>query len=741
MRATLDGFDLEVDSAVGWALQRGTGAHVRTLTLAEVTARAIFDQAQIDGSVLRMEALEPGEPGVVQEVKRLTVLGVGPSSVRGMATITIADQRWRWNRLHYKRSFNMRRRTGERRRLPGGDVPLAAQAIADDVAFAPWSINPTTGLRWTAPEVVREVFNTTLTELATDTTNNPPELVDLTGAAAVENVPVEGLDLDDTMDASIGRLLSYMGGRISCFVDWEGKVVVYDRTDGSESALFGVSNRLGGTRTAQDVAGLGEPVVNTPLFMRQDRRNERPRAVRVLFTTLPELRINAEEPSPSQAVRAPAEARMDNVMVSTEDLKLGDLGGNREVVQGTVLTHDVALEAFNNPENGARPLPSLPDLSVDLVRRRWLSPLLVAWCWQAVDQAGVWRRRVANIRGSYRLLYQVQQYWRDRIREYRDTLVSVYDSESGVRTKAAVYADHAIQQSVRWFDSKRTADDKAKHEIFRNVYANQDSGPGNVLNTPIGSLKQASANISIADQDLGLIQLSYDTDFTGEALVVYRSAFDPDKLPTDDTTQTRNGRGVHTGLGDFQQQHEVSVLLSAVPSSPNDKSALYAVEITPQDLGNEAFGRAIGEARGPVMEIRVPATTHVARFAWPNSRDGLKQSEQGAWLAFGEGSQAIEEGYGPPVNLNELQGIARAMATATYQGFLDRVEGQLTTALVPDTQLQGNLSGVQVEADGTPGGGLMLTIQSPPEGQPVDFMSLMPAGVRRAVFRLVDLKL
>jgi hypothetical protein len=727
MQVTLDGFDLDIDTQPGWSLQSGTAPHIRAFALVQETANSIFSGGSIAGSTLVFSAFDRLEPQTQQEVKRLTALGLAPTNLKGLAAITVVDDRWRWSRVHFTRAYNIRRRTGERRRVPGG--PLAVQTIADDVAYAPWSLNPATSSAWTAEEMVKDVIGTVAGELG-----QTFRLADGV-ATALSGVPVENLEMDDAGDAAIARALAYLGGRIDVFLDWEGVIVVYDRVDGGERPIFGVAgSEGGGTKTRQDAgSGIGEPIVLTPNFAVQDRRRERPERIRFHFGTLPELRINFEESTQTGTIGPPAnpadEATMDNAYRTVEDLTLP----SRNSVQGEILPFPQALSAFNDPANGPKAIPTLPNLTTDLVRRRWLSPLLVAYAWTKTDQAGVWRRRVATIRGSYRLFFKVIKFWNDRIREYRNVLPSIEDIEGNAQAPAAVYADHALQQSVRWFQSKLAADDAEKHEIFRNVFAAGDAGPGNIIGTPIGDLVQAPASVGIDDQELGTVSIAYQTDFTGAALAVYRSAFEGETVPTDDNTKER----VHTGLGDLSEDHQLSVLLSAVPAAPNDKRKYFVIEKTPEDLGGAVLGQSIGTAEGPPLDIRIPPSVHVARFAWP-SNVGAPPNEETAWQAFAEGGDLIAQGYGDPTNLKQLDGIAEAQARSVYARFQDRVEGGLTTALVPNQDIVGNITGVSVEAGSGQDGGLLLVLTAAPEGPKIDFVSLLPPDVRRVVFRQVD---
>lgn len=727
MKPTLDGFPLDQEDVTGFHLQPGTGAAVRVLRCAKEVADAIEATAKPMGSELVLDATDDGYDK--ETFQKLTVLGTVPTNLRGLVGVVVVDVRAYLPYVMHKRAYNMRRRTGNLRRVAGGDVvAFDGQALAADVAYAPWSLNPENE-PWSGEECLRDVAQTPAAALGLEIEFRASAINALAGQDP------DKLDLRDTSDAALARAMAHLGGRVDMGVSKKGALVFYDRADGSEAKLFGLGgSEAGGTRTAADQGTpLNPEIVLTPYALKQDRRRERPSKVVVYVPVIAELRSNYVESEQAAALpdedTQKAECRMDGYTRTTKDLFLPTAA--RNAIQGEIIRLIEAIEAYNDTtNNGARPFPGLPDLSLDIVRRRWLSPLLMAYAWQETDTAGIWRARMARLRADYRLAFRFQKWWCDRIRELRPEMLSIEDFEAGgVRAGAAVYADHAIQQAARWFDSKRLADEKAKHLPLRNVYARGSDGPGGIVGTPIGSLDQATAVVGIADQDLCAIRIGFAQDDDGEAAQVFRSAFEDQSLPTHDLTQP----AVHLQDASFTEEHEVSVVLAAVPAVPNNKAQLMKLEVGPEDLGDNVLGQAIGEAMGPPLEIMIH--DYWARFAWPNTVAG----EQAAWASFTEGGDAIRDGYGDPVNLAELEDLARALATEVYIRFQDRVEGSLTTALTSGVELTGNLSGISYDMKGGPDGGALITISSAPEGPRINPYSLLPAGVRRVVERRVDL--
>lgn len=705
MRASLDGQELDVASGAGWSLVSGTGAHVRVFQLATSEAEALLTQAEALGSTLLLDATDDGYAS--QQVEKLTVLGKAPTSLRGLTAITVADHRWIWGRIHVKRSYNVRRRTGLVRRLGGGDlVPLAAQAQAADVAYAPWSLNDA-GEPWTATQVLEDI----LSELGVYGIS-----YNLREISGLDEIDVEDLEIDDRLDAAIARALGYFGNRVSLYVDWRGEVVVYDRLDRGEVSALDTSAR--------------EPMILTPLPAEQDKSIERPVSVRILFDVLAELRANFTETAAASNPGGddPDQALLDNVSISPTDIVVD----GEDTYRGQILLLERILGAYEDTgSNGPKPVSGLPNLSRDLIRRQWINGALINAWFDPGDPTHLWIRRFAQARNDYRQRLRFTRTWRDRIRAYFPIQLAVQDPEDGSQNAAAaVYADYATQELARYWDSKKRGQNTATHVGVRNIPGNP-AGLGQVVGTPIGSLTQSSATVSIEDQDLGVLRIAFEEEVQEGLGTVFPSAV---ANPYTNDTSLR-GAPILASQCDLREDHQVSVVLAVQPAVPNNTRQLYAIEIPDPS----------GTGKGPRIDVRIYPSVLAARFGWPNAVAGAGTTiggtitEESAWRAFGEGADTIEDGYGPPLNLDQLRALAQAQAESVYAFYEDSVEGGLTTAIEEDVQIVGTINSVSCEIQEGPTGGALLTLDSPPERPRIDGVALLPKAVRRVILRTVDL--
>jgi hypothetical protein len=703
VRAELDEQELDVSTGAGWSLVGGTGAHVRVFQLEESAARTLLERAEPLGSELLLDATDDGYDQ--QRVKKLTILGVAPTALQGMAALSVADNRWVWGRKHVKRSYNVRRRTGLIRRLGNGDlVPLAAQAQAADVAYAPWSLNPTTGQAWTAREVLEDIL-ADLDEFEISFT--------LRGIDSLDEIDVEDLEIDDKLDAAIARALGYFGNRAGIYVNWDGDVVIYDRLDRGEEDALDTDSR--------------PPIILTPLPAQQNRKNERPTKVRVLYDTLVEIRADFTETADASNPDGDDEdhARLDNVSHSPTDLVVD----GENTFRGQILRLEEKLTAYaDTGNNGAKPVNGLPNFSRDLLRRRWIAGDMINAWQDPSDPTQLWIRRWNQSRSDYRQRFRFTKSWRDRIRAYLPIQLAVQDPEDGSQNAAAaIYADYATLELARWWDSKTRAQETTKHVGIRNIPGNP-AGLNQVVGTKIGDLTQSSAVLGIEDQDLGVLRIAFREEVQEGLGTVFPSAC---ANPYTNNTALKDAP-VLASMCDLTEDHQLSVILAVQPAVPNNTQQLYAVEIDDPS----------GTGEGPPIEVRIYPSILAARFGWPNAVAGQGTqvagsgviNEETAWKSFDDGAEAVEAGYGPPLNFDQLQALAEAQAASVYAFYEDHVEGGLTTVIEAGQEIVGTLRSVSCEIRGA-----LLTMDSPPERPRIDAVSLLPKAVRRVILRQVDL--
>lgn len=707
--ATLDGFPLDASSPIGWTYQPGVEPHRRVFSCEVGVAEAIFAQAQPGQSVLSFDV--PGHG--TETVSALTVVRIGPSSDPNLATVEVADLRelLRGRRVYGR--FNVRRRTGERRRL-GANLPLAVQPIADDVSFAPWSID---GLaRYQIGNLIRRV----LTRLLRN-----GERFELR-PISLRAFPVEDLLLDDDGPGGLRRLAGYFGGLLDYFVDDDGTLVVYDRADQSEQRLVGLSGGGRGSRTRNQATGGPPSVVGPPLWRFVDRALERPVEFRVLFSRLIELRLDGQDEiaGADQGQRGDVPLDMEMVLdVPDLELTIPAMDGRaaRVVLAGTWVTFREALAAWN-----AAGWPLGRTLSLTEIRNRALVPdgLYSLYAPALLDEEGIYARRLASALRNFRTTYRIVRAWRDRLGELFPARAELRDSETGAWAPSEVYADHATILTRRGQEKALTANPK-NAAVLVNRYA---AGEGvSVKTTRVTEMRPAPATLTVVDQDQGILRLTFVQEpRIGEKGIV------PSAVQTTTIPSVNPGAPIFQrsfALARLSATHEVSVVLSTMAVAPNDTRALHVERVSPLDV-EEFLGIRVGDRAGAPAELRVPPSNRraCARQAWDDERAAeirlafaFKDQDQGdPTLAFGD-----------PLNPDELRSLAIAACARYLLQRRDQVEGSLVTGWWPGVRPTGNAGPVSFTI--TPNGDAITSVEFQRLELSEDVFALLPEHVRQVV--------
>jgi len=744
MRATLDSYRLEVESGVSWALVPGVAPAAIQIEIDREGAEALLEdegagvRAKIGGSTLTID------DGVnVQTFEKLTLLSTSPTANPGTLLITVVDNRYTWPYRFVARRYNVRRKSPHRTRVSDSagtsaesnraDAQTQSTGVAARITYANWSLN--NGKVWTSEDIAKDVLDIVIG------TGNWEE--DESEPIGLNTVPVEGWEFNLQGDAAIAKLWSYMGGGIDCYVNQAGKTIVYQTHDQAEVLELGFKEA-----NENKILALS-PLVGSGFVARQNRRRERPQRVRVLFERQVEIRFDVQE---GEEKAGDERLRAVNVIPMPEDGTLGD----RKLIEGTWVTFDTFL-AFC----AANPAGSLYAAKLPLTKARiqvaWLSPALFAYASNELDRGGVWRKRIGYVLEHYRRTYQINEFWRDRIRHIFPNLVSVEDPTTGSRAPSPVYQDYCMIHSWKPQALKEDVTDKEVYKLVQNQYANSRADPntgGDIIKTQTFDLIPAPATLRVIDQDLGVVQWSLATDFTGLADRYIRSAckdreggyadFKEDKILIQETS--------------LQPGFEASFVVTCAMGAPNDKRRFYAVDVFQSDLKfvddtkNPRFRGAAGKGtgEGPMLELRVGLPRAVARFAWIDTvaSEGGEINTVSPILDRFKGKVPENEDAGSPITpigvsdvpLNDAEcwRIAKAFAEREFTRFEDHYEGTLTTTYRPFARIRGNMS--RITHDLAPGdqGGATTTVELNPSLPGLDVLALMPPDVRRVIEGFVE---
>lgn len=691
IEVTLGGIPLDSFGTIRWRISAGVEPVQEVYEVLKETADkllALKDEPQ----TLKFEV--PGRQPVT--FQGVWILSAAPGSRPDTMGILVSDLRWRFSRKLIKRHFNIRRRTGARRRLGPEGTPIQVAPVTDDIDFQAWSLmkpdgtpaggaSGSTGLvRWTPKAAIENV----LKELA-DGEGNAFDYSINEGAITAE-LSFEMVELADQGPEALSRLLSYIPST-DLYVDKDGRVVLFSRLDGSETAE--ITNRI--------------PYVEGAIPKFINFEQVRPKEVHVYFTPEIEVRFDASGTTTE-------DGRFLTNVLPLPDPNTEMRGQN--FVQGTWFPFSQTLYNAWNATVAAR----IPMDETVINALWWAGKLQQLYArFGEIQPLELWAQRVAAIHNHYRQTYQINRRWMDRMHSIRNYRVGILDPENGTRAPAQAFTDYCIRADDLTVRVQNVGN------LGMNIFG---------YNALLKDAKAAPVEIQLLDTDIGIVHLNYVSDPWGISAELIPSAVD--NIPTADISNLSrplwwHGAKISGGspaMPQLHSTHQVAVVLTAAPAAPNDKRQMYKRVVTLAEVQNVP-GVGLGAAKGPPMEVWVgPLIT--ARFMWSDAY--APQIE----AAFGVGG--LEEANLEPllVNGDDVEAVAKAFAADVYSRFTNRWQGGMSMMLDEHVNPAGNLLEVShaIEASGLPHTSFTL----PAERVRLDPWGHLPASTRRIVMREVQ---
>lgn len=675
--AEIDGFPVLASGPVTWSLRSGTTPFVSTFDITP----AARDALQARDGRRPVTLTLGGGPATGFKIEQLWILGFPPGPNPHIARVTLADRRWFWPKAHVLRRFNMRRLVGQKTVQEQNNALFPILIPGLEFRYTKYSLKNGVDT-WTVGQMLEEVV-----QAAGDAERRhhgvlPPVKVDWRLDARA-SYPLENIEIDDPGDQAVGRALVAVA-EADVFVDANGDVVVYARTSGRENETL--------RDIGQEHVGAGHIALLANEF-------QRPREVHVLFTREVEVRFDYTETNETgtRTVASVAggldlgdDRAVENVLpVPDQSLKVLDERQQRVTVsQGVWITIDQALEAWNNPINGA--LTSFGEVTHAHIQRAMV-PFNDLWgplrFLGLTNPAKVdWQSRIAALVTHWRRTYRMNPRWVDSYISAKPYRIATLDRTSGQRAPSPVYMDWCALTSLRTFITRAAEN----NESVVNV-----TGYPTAANGFIGATtKFAPALVNLLDQDQGVIQidLKHDPVRTFEMTMPGKiDTFSPGGNLRRSVANTRSVAFNASYFGRKQQprfasSHKMATILTLIPAAPNNSNQLYRVVVSPdqvRDLLPPAAAAGLGEAKGPPVEIRIGATVETARTEWVDARAndiaamfgfGIADrndvlSSRTSDLVVNNGERADARGAG------SLKAIARAAAAKYWASLADHLTG------------------------------------------------------------------
>lgn len=733
--ATLGGKPLLMSANVSWTLREGVVPNIQTFDMAPDDALAL-SKGPFD-----LVITPPEGKGIT--VTNLWLLNIQPGDSPFISKVTIADRRWFWSYRHTgPKNYNIRRNVGNKRILSNFSAAVDFDR-APQVAFAPWSLQKNT-IRWVARTMLEDVMEDVAEAEKSATGQKFTLVVDSRIGTAIKGLPIESLTIDDAGDSAVRRAIGYLP-EAGVYVDYDGKVVIFSRAGGDEAGIV--------KALMPELRGPGHTdlVKNSAI---------RPREIHVLFTREVELRFDflEETRATNQTVVAGSEPadlrRMDNVLPITDyQLQVSEVD-TKPLCQGTWITFDQAFRAWEElPLVGA-------DVKLDhpLIQKAFI-PQMDLWAALKIagdrpDEQGTlrnWVGRISACQNHYRRTFRLRRKWMDRIMAIRPYRLSTVDPQSGQRGPATAHGDYAIIYTQRSIWRNRAQGKPLDYAINKTAYPSGGNGASGVPNFN-SETEVSPAIVSIVDKDQGIVHVDYVVDPNRVYEMILPSQISQGNntrtwsaMPTADISDRKRPIAFNAVINAndpprLSPAFKIAIMLTAVPASPNSNQQLHRIVIKPSDIADllpAASTVGLGDAKGPIMEIRVGPNTEVARIQWLDSRSteiekifGITEGTpnlDGLVLNVGDTTDA-EKGA-------SLKSIAKARAAAVYASLTDRYEGSMTGYMNGNVTMNGWTD--EITHTLKPDGQTTTEVKFPPAVPQMSVMSFLDSNARAAILHLV----
>jgi hypothetical protein len=631
------------------------------------------------------------------------------------------------------------------KRIGPNGAPVEVKGLLPEIEFAPWSLK--NNKRWTSKDVVRDVFEQ-LDPNAFDF--NTLSVLD----SALVDFPIENLEIDDAGHDAVARILSFFPG-ISLYVDYAGKIKLYDTRSRQEGSL---------------IPSLGPEIIGQGHVNFVDFTGTRPKKIHVLFTRELEVRFDFDETATASTI-VPGQTNeqriMENVLpVPDPSLTLAD---GSVVVQGTYITFDQALEAWNLAQNTS--LGAILDaltqggvtLTKKIIREAWVTGGWFTLYSELgrLDPNADWAARLGAIQAHYRQTFRINRVWTDKLRSIRAERLAILDQATGARGPAQVYSDYSVMPNLEKAILFSSSADAIQFIVNIDAFT-EDIQHGSRLVGKIASARISPALVQVLDGDQGIIRVEYRKDPFNMFNTIFPSkidganSIDPKRsndvgvITAINAVKDKDGKPIKPSASGavagtknpedllslmLSEEFRLSVILSCVAGAPNSNEQLHRVTVNPGEvIGGEA-------GNGPEWEIRIGMGVETARFAWDDEK--WQETEKAFGVGITPEALAINPPNLEPLLINggiagqgNINAFAKATASRIYFAFKNRLHGSKTVRMLPDVPVVGSIS--QITHSLASDGAATTTIELAPELEPVNPFALLPDSVRRVMLRQVN---
>ena len=766
---TIAGVPLSANGAIAWKFQTG----VQPYTAVFSCYKHDWDTRLKQKVGEDVDLIVSNGSGSTQTVRELTILHTVASDSPNRVSFLVADRRWKWSYKMIVRDYNIPRKTGDRV-ANNGVRPIENQVVVDQYDFRPHSLKED-GKRWEAEDVIRDI----LEQLDGDsekkgkgkagpTSGGKGGLLKNSGYRwVIEKFPIrpnltqdgaysiQNIVLRDQGDAALARALSFMPGA-DVYVDTDGFTRLFDSTDLE--------------RMEQYFKDLPPATWDGDRASFIDRNAIRPSEDRVHYQREVEVVFDYSDDYTSNTSADPIRNSpfLENVIPTVDPVTtiLGEWDSEtntrttKKVPPGTWVTVKTWLEAMDavKPEGS-------PAWTFDNFAMLWLagdmegafSGALLRG--SAKKETGSVSQRINAFRQHFRQTFRISRRFTERVRDIRNVRVGVLDPVTGARAPAAVWGQATVIPTVKGkhFTARR---DKEAAAVFRQI-DNLPTG-GQHINDAVPS----PARIVVKDVDLGIFSVQWVMDPYGLAQAyipshlkgpqnqdaqVWRDLSQQGKVPMSPGA-IQHGRGGTDSIF-LAPKMEMKVMLTIVPSAPNNKTQMHVVTVKAKDI-KDVFRTEfrIQDGKGPVLNVFIPPGEITARFAWEDDVVAPQTLERLLGLNTDDPTKAglVDDpetkdadesqmlGYQIANQGREINGHSKAVAAEMLSAYADNLHGTVVTALPHRALfLRGNMAGATIQVAAAPSAKVSVVHTFPGQSRTIPRLALMPDASRRLIMGIL----
>ena len=748
--AKLGGVTLAANDPVVWRLTTG----VQPYTTAFTCSRDDWDQTLKGKMGEELTLTLKSGSGESYSIQKVTILHELGRSSRHRAVFVVADRRWKWRYTILRRDFNMIKKTGNKTAV-FENVPTALTQYIDTYRYRAYSLDSSEEGQlqtWTTKRALESVLDE-IVEGEYDFDSWP---VDDDGGS--EEFKIQNLSIRDSADGAIGRLLSYVPGA-NIYIGLDGNVKLYNAAD--NEAMLEVFDGL------PHQTRLGHFGVEI------DKRAIRPKKVYVYYEREVECMLDFDDDTPNSTYVKPDRTTpyVENVCQIVDEQTevyeyepISDKYEKRTPAPGTWVTFSEFLLACSNQQRSDANPWTWDTLKVHYMLGSLLGSLAPGAADGVADGDDEFisiAERVNQIESNFRRSFRINRLLTSKVERWLPVRSAMFDPMTGARAQACVWGQYCYMPTTKQRMIYPTQDEK-KHGLYVNV---DTYGRAQREGKKYIELAPSPARVQFVDEQEGVFRIDWVKQPYGlqesiiPSLVVTSTDLSSLKPQTADLAKQDNEvvvagakREGGNDYGVLKSECRFKAMVSFIPAAPNNKTKLYRVEVTPQDVTEFMDGDVkIEGGDGPPLELYVSPGELTARFAWTD--DETAQATLASWLGLsGEPAEPTSgEGETEP-QFNELEGFtlvneeshltihAKSVAAEAYMAFADTLHGEIVTEAQGSDSLKlaGNMTAASITLGQAPTASMMQRLSFPGTRRPLSRFALMGDVARQFVVKTIE---